>query len=229
MTTLSAVKFAELDFNYDREKLEKEILSIRSVFEQMPASMLWARPHKDINVGTHKEILTVTVIDPEDNIIHRELPSWEGLSLTYIPGQPKSVLGGNRYRNTHNGSWSWRDDVEVPYLKELVESLQFEELHSVRIMVLPAGSIGLVHVDSTDTYYLNNISVTLNVNSGGSPIIFKRGESTYSVEEPGAFLFQDNCPHGVPRVYQDRVQVRINGRPNKEFVNALLKTETIVQ
>lgn len=229
MIPLSAVKFAELEFDYDRKKLENEILAVRPWFESMPASVLWSRPHKDINVGTHEEILKVTVIDPNDNVIQKDLPSWSGLSLTHIPGQPKSVLGGNKYRNTYNGPWTWRDDVSVPYLKELVESLQFEELHSVRIMVLPLGGIGLVHTDSTDAYYFNNISITLNVNSGGSPIIFKRGDSTYSVEEPRAFLFQDNCPHGVPRVVRDRVQVRINGKPNKEFVDALLKIETIVQ
>jgi hypothetical protein len=96
-------------------------------------------------------------------------------------------------------------------------------------MLLPAGGIGLVHHDSGEAYYINNISITLNVNSGGSPMIFLCEDQQYSVETDPAFLFQDCCLHGVPKVSSNRLQVRINGRPKKELIESLLDLDSIVK
>ena len=95
-------------------------------------------------------------------------------------------------------------------------------------MMLPAGSIGLVHVDSTSDYYRNNVSITLNVSNGGSPIIFEEQGTQFSALQEPAFLFRDDCYHGVPRVSSNRIQIRINGKPSYSTLAPLVDLNSVV-
>lgn len=228
MISLQDIRFAAVNIEYDQHKLASEALSLRKFYKAIPAHKKWARLHPKIFVGTEKEINEVTVVDDDHLMINRKLPSWYGLSLTHIPGEKWSDLGSNNVRNDSTEAWVWRSDVDAPYLRELVESLEFDQLHSVRVMLLPTNSIGLVHMDSAGNYYKEHVSLTLNVNSGGSPIIFLEKDRTYSIESDRAFLFRDDCYHGVPRVRDTRIQIRINGRPNIKKLSALVDTNTIV-
>lgn len=222
MFSLKNIRFAPVNLNYDRDRLYQEITSLRKHFKAIPAHKRWARPHDKIFVGTQEEIDQVTVVDDHRQMITKKLPSWVGISITHLPDDAWSKVGNNAIRNSSTRAWEWRDDLSSPYLREIAESLEFEELHSVRVMILPANSIGLVHIDSAGDYYENNVSLTLNVKNGGSPIIFLENDKTYTAENETAFLFRDDCYHGVPRVKENRVQVRINGRPNKKILTELI-------
>ena len=228
MIDLHSIRFAKLNFNYDSEKLKTEILQLESQFKSMPALDVWAKQHSLIDVGTLSEIQEITVISKDGNVQRKKYSAWRGLSITHLPSLPLSTIGTNSIRNRSAVNWEWRKDVNAPYLRQLAESFNFKQIHSVRIMMLPAESIGLVHVDSTQDYYKNNVSITLNVTNGGSPIIFEQDGITHSVKDDCAFLFRDDCYHGVPRVVSDRIQVRINGAPNNDVLSKLVDRSTVL-
>jgi len=228
MISLPEIRFAKVNLDYDKHKLASEVLGLRKNFKSIPAHKKWARMHPKIFVGTQKEIEEVTVVDSDRQLVKRKLHPWYGASLTHVPGEYLSNLGTNEIRNSSTSAWEWREDISAPYLRSIVELLNFEQLHSVRVMMLPANSIGLVHMDSGGDYYKDHISLTLNVENGGSPILFLEKDKIYSVENESAFLFRDDCYHGVPRVVSDRIQIRINGRPNKKVLSDLIDLNTVV-
>lgn len=230
MVILSQLRFAKINLDYDKKIVENEILSLKNQFTICPVGKKYAKAHPQIFVGTEEEINEVTVTDDIDitRVYRKKLDPWYGFSLTHIPGNLQTKVGSNFIRNSSTASWIWRDDISAPYIRKLVEFLNFKELHSVRILLLPANSIGLVHQDSNAEYYRENISLTLNIKTGNSSLVFLKQNKNYHVGNDDAFLFRDDCLHGIPKVSSDRLQIRINGKPNQDIMHKLVDFDTAI-
>lgn len=229
---IQKIRFANLDFDYDQKILKEEILSISSSnMQNLSAKSIVLSDQWRIPLFSDEQINDTTIIDDNGNLIRKKNPGWIGIGLTMLPENTKSKGGAVRIRNSNtNESWVWREDIQTPYIRELVELLGFKTLHTIRIMMLPAGSIGLVHNDDVDRNYYKNgrLSVTFNVDDGGSPLVFLEKDKRYDMFPNKTFIFRDDCWHGIPQVSRQRIQVRMSGIIDEENLESLLDFNNIV-
>lgn len=119
----------------------------------------------------------------------------------------------------YNQPWSYRSDVQLPYLQEVVNSLNLKYFSMIRIVYQQPPSIGLIHKDSgskmnLDYYNSNGISITLNVSSGGANLYFldkNNNECLIDEDNNYAWHFDDSVLHCTNEVLSDRIQIRIYG------------------
>jgi hypothetical protein len=212
--SLQKIRFSELDFKYDTDRLLKELNILKFVQYLTDAS-------------THTNHYKMPIFNQSQI---KNCKIWKGINLT---NPPDSVFIKNsslsKIRN-ENSELEWVWVKEFPYMQYIVKSLGFLKTNLVRVLVLEPGSIGPVHNDnSTGSYYnVNRTSITLNISDGGSPLVFLNGNEIHSKMPGPTFLFRDDCWHGIPETKTQRFQVRINGMIN-ETVNKLLLQNTIME
>lgn len=193
-------RFAPLAFDYDRKRAFEE------AFDLLPQLEVTRFVHPpEFSAPFMVEDAPVGAMD----MTH----TWRSIGLTWVPGDELTKGGRGSRRNRHvEDEWIWRDDVHAPYLRELVERLPIERMLCVRLVVLLPGCVGSVHNDDlAGLYYPSGArSVTLNLASGGAMMRMLHDGEFYDVSDHPAFLFRDDCWHGVPRVERVRIQMRVN-------------------
>lgn len=201
------IPYAALNFTYDHSRVAEEILAHDLV--QIPASQRFLA-HRTFDLVEPLLYDQVTVVT-ETGIREGTIPSWHGYSFTHVPGVPFSQYGGNAARIQHE-QWQWKPHARCDYIKEITEQLGFTQVQNVRAMLLDPPGFGPVHCDLPpgSDYYQRHVSVTLNVQSGGQPLIAEIGGVQQAIDAP-CFMFRDDCWHGVGQVSSRRIQLRING------------------
>ena len=230
MIDIWKLRFANLDFDYDQSEVEREVDGITEFFDlSIPDTVLadqWRLP-----LFTDEQINNTSVYSSETNeIIHKKYPSWKGCSLTRLDDTRASMMGAARVRNNNvKTAWQWRDDLNIPYIRSIVDRFQFRILHTVRLLIIPEGSIGLVHADDWGSYYKQHgFSITLNVRNGGSPIVFLDGDQKHEAWPDKCHVFRDDCWHGIPQVSSRRIQIRINGVPDRRHIAGLVRQDDAI-
>ena len=230
MKNIWDIRFANLEFDYDQAEVEKEVDQITDLFDlSIPDTVLadqWRLP-----LFTEEQINNTSVYSSETGkIVNKRYPSWKGCSLTYLDDSQSSKMGAARVRNDNiKTNWQWREDIHIPYIQSVVEQFGFRILHTVRLLIIPEGSIGLVHQDDWGTYYKNKgFSVTLNVSNGGSPIVFLNGDQRHEAWPDKCHVFRDDCWHGIPQVSSRRMQIRINGVPDHRRIMQMVRKDSAV-
>lgn len=201
--------YRKLNFEYNKIKLTKEILSNAGHFHQMPPDFLTIKKRKFsiLDSGDYEKLTLVN----GDKILKGQYDSWKGLCFTHKKGEYVSLSGKNNLRSLLK-EWSWREDLNSNYLIQIVNELGFYEIQNVRVMIIDTNNFGPVHKDACDeNYYDDHVSVTLNLEDGGKPLLALINEELIEINDD-AFIFCDNCWHGVGRVNSRRIQVRINGK-----------------
>ena len=120
--------------------------------------------------------------------------------------------------------WHYRTDVNLPYFKQIVDSLGLEYFTMIRIVYQTPPSIGLIHKDSGPNTNLNyyesgGIGITLNVSSGNGNLYFvdkQDQEQTLQEEVFDCWHFDDSVLHCTNEVSDLRLQIRIYGK-HKEY------------
>lgn len=203
--------YQKLNFKFSKKKLIEEVLSNSMHFHQMPPDFLTLKTRKFsiINGGDYDKVTVAGV----NAVLQGQIDSWKGLCFTYKKGEAISKSGKNSLRSYLN-DWSWRKDLNCSYLIEIVKELGFYEIQNVRVMIIEPGGFGPVHKDAcAENYYNDHVSVTLNLADGGKPLLALINEELIEINDD-AFVFCDNCWHGVGKVNSRRIQIRINGKSN---------------
>lgn len=198
------VRFAKLNFDYDRARALNEAMMLSDRMEVTKSLPGLPLPFSVVGEDC-------AVRDPMQIGL-----TWVSLGLTHIPGMEVSKLGRGTTRNiTRIEDWVWRDDIEAPYLHQLCyELLPFERVGNVRLLALKPGSTGSVHNDDTQGLFYEGQggrSVTLNLAAGGRLLEFQHDGKHYTISDYPAFIFRDDCWHGVPQGDDLRMQFRIHG------------------
>jgi hypothetical protein len=216
-------RFAKLNFEYDRERAYREAEALDPLLEwtrSAPGYLGVSLPFSVTENGKHDS----------DDLMSTKL-TWKSMGLTHIPEVPLSKLGRGALRNKMTEcKWVWRDDVIAPYLRDLCYGLPFDSVGSVRLIVLPPGNTGSVHNDDpSGLFYVTGArSVTLNLSGGGSQLEFMHNDKHYTISDHPAFLFRDDCYHGVRIADTLRIQMRVNGFFNPKMAE-LIDTATVLQ
>jgi hypothetical protein len=211
------MKYKKLNFNYDKNKLLKEVFQHEHNFIEIPATkeFLQYRPFDIVDPKLYDQVTTISSLE----ITKGHIPSWQGYSFTHVPGDRMSAYGGNTLRLKYE-NWCWKDDANCDYLKFIVNELGFTQIQNIRAMVINPPGFGPVHCDVPPAvdYYKEHTSVTFNLEDGGQPLIALIDNQKVECNDP-CFLFEDNCWHGVGQVTSRRTQLRINGKMNRGKLN----------
>lgn len=219
-------KYRKVKYDYDKEKLLEEIYKHEDMFFKILAlkENFKKRPFSIVPEDYYDKVESREPYGPLDGKrIEGSISTWKGFNFTHIPGEPVSKYGRNSNRLTHE-NWEWRPDVECDYLKKIVNDLGFVSIQNVRVMTIYPGGFGPVHIDASpeSLYYDNHISITLNVEDGGQPLVAQIDGSLYEFNDR-CFIFKDDCWHGVGLVNSRRTQIRINGTVDQKILNMYLE------
>lgn len=110
-------------------------------------------------------------------------------------------------KSISHDKWFWRDDLSIPYIKSLVESLPIKTIGMVRAFILN-GPLP-IHVDSNDSTPSDldyNLALTI-ASKLEDPMIM---DSNIKIIEKN-ILFNDSITHGFPEATGTQISIRIFG------------------
>jgi hypothetical protein len=223
MLDITKIRFCELDFDYDQDAVRQEVERLDLKPLRPGRGIVEDQRRMDLFTEEQIELSCVKRLDYHIGYV--------GCSLTHLIDVEESILGGSGIRGKDpKAIWSWREDIDVPYIKSIIEQLKFIRLQTVRILLMKENTLGLIHNDDPDGKYYKNygFSLTLNVSSGGTNMSFLEGEKRYDTNPGKSFIFRDDCWHGVPIAKSTRIQIRVNGIPDRKHIAKLVKQDSIV-
>jgi hypothetical protein len=236
------IRFANLNFDYDQYKVAQEINNLTVLEGHVPYKSRLVHQAK-LPLFTEEQLNNLNWdAEVTEKNIQQSKGLWKSCSLTYLDTDNKDRSmyqhdpnflhrDTNQYvRNNNTTNWTWREDINVPYIKQLVDSFNFKVLANVRVLSMDAGCIGLVHNDDVDGKFYKKLgfSITLNISSGGSPLVYTENGQRYDLNPGKCFAFRDDCWHGVPETTSRRIQLRINGIPDTKTIKNLLDMGSII-
>ena len=106
-----------------------------------------------------------------------------------------------------HSEWEWREDLSIPYIKSLVESLPIRTIGMIRAFIL-TGPLP-IHIDSNEsTPKALDYNLALTIASKLEvPMTMPDGTK---VKEKTVF-FNDSIPHGFPDALGTQMSIRIFG------------------
>jgi len=231
--------YCPLAVRFDAARLYRELMELHPKFESLATIEANVKnPSKWFRVADARtydgvEHLAVDSRRPHGPrvLVPGKVPSWWGVSLTHVPDRPETRWGSSRFRRMFDGQWSWKQDLEIPYTRQLVGKLPFRRLDIVRVLSLPKGGIGPAHVDWHDDgpWEREGIaSVSFLLRDGGVPMRFMALDGElHDVSDP-VFYFKDCSPHGVPRTRARRLLLRVSGEAKSRGLSSLMKLESAI-
>jgi hypothetical protein len=161
--------------------------------------------------------------------------TYHAVNLTYLPEEPdstwniwKSEAKKPIFWHIYKKPFTWREEWENTYLKKFINSLPFEYVQGVRVLIMDPPSIGQAHKDSAtilNKKFLESghASISINVDSGGGILKYlDNKEESHEVDNNTAlFHFDDSAVHGVTPISSSRYQIRIWGKLNVPYKDIL--------
>lgn len=110
-------------------------------------------------------------------------------------------------KSIKHDAWYWNEDLEIPYIKSLVESLPIKNIGMIRAFILD-GPLPM-HVDSNENTPTElSYSMALTIASRLEEPMSMEGDIL--VEEKNVF-FNDSIPHGFPKATGKQISIRVFG------------------
>ena len=248
-------QYAPLSVDYDQTALLEEINEACTPYLQNTA--LFRRPARKYHEEGKQHGLVVCSDDELEHLTlhylneHGErceakgdFNSWQTMNLTYRADDEDTKWINHRkigdaqptpLRELYEGEWIWREEIaeHIPVLKEIINSLQFEYLNQVRLLIMHPPSFAGLHIDSyvdTDFFDRGFTAITLNIASGGGDLVFLDGESHPAKADSNlkAWHFADNCIHGVTKCHLLRMQLRVVGKTTLEKYQSLMDMDKAI-
>jgi hypothetical protein len=230
--------YCPLALSFDGGTMERELMGLADMFHMLPTSVSNLQNRSRwFDVGD--EYLYANVdhcipdpSDPEERIfVAGKVPGWRGLSLTHVPGHPVTNGGATYLRRKFDGKWQWKEGIDAPYTRRLIESLPFDRIDVARVMTLPEGGFGPAHKDCEDDspWEVDGIaSITLVIRDGGVPTRLLASDGRVHDVRDDAFFFKDCVPHGIPQTRSPRLILRVNGAADHRKVSALMDPDKAI-
>lgn len=231
--------YKPIDFTYDKERMCHEIESVpmslftKTVFPWKKTTFSavafgnWTVGTRDMN-----ENVSRWYIENEQRVdVHGPVETPYTFSASWVPEEPASRDHVFRY-DEKNGKidklhtlyqrpWVWREDIDLPYIREVVAQLPFEFVQLTRLIVTPAGGFCPVHQDESrkDPYYdLGFGKINFNIKSGNQPLQIRADDKAY-YGDADTFYVNSAFPHGVDVTTEKRVQIQVCGKLTKDWLD----------
>ena len=226
------IRFANLNLDYDQDRVAEEIRNL-TILEELIPNKDKISDQNILPLFTQQQLDNVIWgADINDDNADKPKGIWKSCSLTYLDNEykDKSMLGQPGLRNSNITPWQWRTDIDIPYIRQIADSLNFKMLTTVRVLTMDAGCIGLVHNDDPEGKFYKSLgySVTLNVSDGSTSMVYTENNRRQELKPDKCFVFRDDCWHGIPETTSHRIQIRINGIPDTKTIKNLLDMDSII-
>ena len=159
--------------------------------------------------------------------VEGKMKTYHVYNLTHLPEEPDSLI--DIYRNddpnkrifwhTYKKPFTWREELEGSYIKEMVEQFPWEYLQGVRLIRMHPPSIGQIHKDSHPKanyryFREGHASISFNIADGGGVLNYldEAGEQRSVDNAVKVFHFDDSVAHGVTPISTSRYQLRMWGK-----------------
>lgn len=231
--------YKAIDFTYDKERMRCEVESVpSSLFTKtiFPWKSETFNPSAFGNwmVGTQvmNENVSRWYMEGEKRVdIHGPIETPYTFSASWVPEEPVSRDYVFRYdeksgkidklHTLYQKPWVWREDVDLPYIREVVAKLPFEFVQLTRLIVTAAGGFCPVHQDESrkDPYYdLGFGKINFNICSGGQPLEI-RADGRFFYGDADTFYVNSAFPHAVSPTMEKRVQIQVCGKLKKDWLD----------
>lgn len=213
---------ASLNFDFDYDRIKKEILNTRDFWSHSPAY--------DFNIQAAKigSIFAADSLDNYDkidyqNTFHKHVSkSLRGQYIFYMRFHQDNDKKISRFDTTKNLSiegWRWRQEIveKTPYLKACIENLPYSHIGCVRIFITE-NTFFATHRDygwgkeELSKDYNACFGLSIIPDTGGVPMkIYSFDTRTVHEVYGNAMLFNDSAWHGVSMVDGIRITIRVFG------------------
>lgn len=156
-------------------------------------------------------------ISPVDNT--RVIKQGGGSYIFYLRNNSSSNI--QSYSTTKylpHDIWNWREELDIPYTKQFVESLPFTKLGMIRVFIFKDTFLPVHRDYRTDDEYGHSadfdkcLGLSIIPTTGGVPMRIWSNALGKVVSVPGnAVLFNDSVLHGVPKTTGYRITIRVFG------------------
>jgi hypothetical protein len=194
-------------------------------------------PDKLLNIASDEELQNTdysVLVDGKRQVKRGKNGSFHLYNCTYIPEEPTSKVGymfnpedpkKTLFNYVYKKNWTWQDTFSKSYLRETVESFDWQYLQLVRLIVMWPPSIGQTHFDSSprwsrDYYNEGHATITLNVTNGGGKLYYKDHNNNERICDNNEKIwhFDDSTIHGIsPITEATRYQIRLFGKLKKPY------------
>lgn len=252
--------WAAINFDFDQNRIKNELLANDIFAKSMVATTTYTPQKKSMwDPEGHlfsEEIFSKQSLIPHyqtaeqsqtRNLVQGQYNTFQMLNLTYFPESVNSRRDGWEGSMATNdrtplwikylSPWQWRDDLDIPFTKSVIQNLPMEYLLTTRCIIQQAPSIGVVHKDSgvkmNQQFYSQGFgSITLNICSGGANLWFVNNSDgkKYQVNESQhkCWHFDDSNIHCTSEVADIRIQLRIFGKLSKPYSECFNSHQVIV-
>jgi len=214
---LLAVK---LNLECDYDKITQEILSCSSQWRYTPPYkyQLEHEFNKEFNLASVDDFNNIDyTVAPEDGT--QIMRNGGGAHIFYLrkcTTTDKQSFSITKY--LPHTDWVWRDDIDIPYTKQFIDSLPFKTLGMIRVFIF-SDTFLPVHKDYKTPEVLGHsedydkcLGLSIIPTTGGVPMKIWSNKLKKVVDVPGnAMLFNDSVVHAVPKTTGIRITIRVFG------------------
>ncbi len=252
--------WAPIDFEFDQVQIKNELLQDQILNKSIIATTsynefnhsIWDADGDKFPEEIFKKQKLIhhykDIENSSDRILQDgEYNTFKMLNLTHYPSivetQQNAWQGSIRddtrspFWIKYQKPWDWRNDLNLPLTKAVIDRLPLEYLLTVRCILQQAPAIGVVHKDNgtkgnQEFYNAGFGSITLNICSGGANLWFlnTKDQKKYMIDEANykCWHFDDSNLHCTTEVTDLRIQLRIFGKLNQPYINFLIKEKMII-
>jgi hypothetical protein len=201
----------------------------------------------------YTKIMGFSYVGEDKTLVRNDNPykTWQMEQLMYIHASKLDArlkkiskfgtFGGTTLRNLkYNENWFIKPQYKNLEIVKFIQSLPFEKIVFMHCVSLEPGQFASIHRDTKGTGLAGDhtnmyneiakagyVVLVLNISSGGAPLYWSLDgddrNTPFKVDDP-AYIISDYFLHGVPQVTGRRRQIRVTGKPSKEFAELLAQT-----
>jgi hypothetical protein len=232
---------AQLNFDFDFNKINDEILSLKSLWKESPISKYWLKKAQS------GEVFMSESVSMYDNVTHRyrdgeeikkaigNYPSFYNLYLRSHGPEEKfnfENFGVTKYLDHEN--WIWRDSIKnkISYTMSCIESLPYKTIGLVRVLITEKTFLP-THIDCEAGDLVKDLGKTLGISlisdTGGVPLkIWSKKDNCIKDLWSNSIIFKDSEAHAVPFTDGRRITIRIFGDIDFDRLSPMIDKDTIL-
>lgn len=203
--------YKELNIDYDKETIIKEIIECDDLFFEIPSYSYWinlAKMNKIFMVESYENYDSITY-QTSEKVIKKKIKPSESF---YIRNSDfKNMAYKKTKKIIENSYYHPGINNRLNYTKSVIENLPMDDINLVRVFVT-RNTFLPTHQDFVAGNPNNGLGISLVPIHSGSPLMYydpnqKKVHSIFS----SSFLFNDSYLHGIPMVKGLRIDLRIFG------------------
>lgn len=229
---------AELDLDFDYEKIKAEMLALRPIWIYTPPykeNLDYAKMGVIFQSGTNDQYEQIDFME-DDTIQTRSL---RGQYVFYLRNHKDNPSNNTKFSYTKNlavDGWDWIKEYAeyMPYTIQCIESLPYTNIGLIRVFVtentfFPThrdSNVRQALVQSTD--YAQCLGISIIPDTGNVPLsIWSFKNKEVCKVNGNAMLFNDSAPHGVEFTPGIRITIRVFGDIDFQKLEPYIKDKNV--